>query len=116
VNDAFGVTFGNLFRTGLELDMHYSKFDSTFGSGEYESASLSKNLTEKLRLQVLGGNQRYTSPLTSNTNAKFINATLDWTIGRKYFFEGLYGWYDGNALSYNQWSTMVGYRWGGLRR
>ena len=116
VNDAFGVTFGNLFHTGLALDMHYSKFDSTFGSGEYESASLSKNLTEKLRLQVLGGNQRYTSPLTSNTNAKFINATLDWTIGRKYFVEGLYGWYDGNALSYNQWSTMVGYRWGGLRR
>jgi hypothetical protein len=116
LNDAFGVTFGNLFHSGLALDMHYSKFDSSFGRGEYESVSLSRNLTEKLRLQVLGGNQLYTSPLTSNTSAKFVNATLDWSIGRRYFVEGLYGWYDGNALSYNQWSTMLGYRWGGLSR
>jgi hypothetical protein len=116
LNDAFGVTFGNLFHSGLALDMHYSKFDSSFGRGEYESVSLSRNLTEKLRLQVLGGNQLYTSPLTSNTSAKFVNATLDWSIGRRYFVEGRYGWYDGNALSYNQWSTMLGYRWGGLSR
>ena len=116
LNDAFGVAFGNLFRTGLSLDLHYSKFNSDFGNGEYESISLSKNLTEKLRLQVLAGNQLYTSSLTSNTNAKFINGTLDWTIGRKYFVEALYGWYDGNALSYNQWSTMFGYRWGGLTK
>ena len=114
LNDAFGVTFGNLFRTGLTLDLHFSKFGSSFGSGEYESISLSKNLTDKLRLQVLGGNQLFNSPLTANTNAKFVNATLDWAIGRKYFIEGLYGWYSGNALSYNQWSTMFGYRWGGL--
>jgi hypothetical protein len=116
VNDAFGVTFGNLFRSSLALDLHYSKFDGTFGSGEYESVSLSRNLTEKLRLQLLGGNQLYTSPLTANTNAKFVNASLDWFIGRKYFVEGLYGWYDGNVLSYNQWSTMLGYRWGGMSR
>jgi hypothetical protein len=116
LNDAFGVMFSNLFHSGLALDMHYSKFDSSFGSGEYESVSLSRNLTEKLRLQVLGGNQLYTSPLTSNTNAKFVNATLDWSIGRRYFVEGLYGWYDGKALRYNQWSTMLGYRWGGLSR
>ncbi len=116
LNDAFGVTFGNLFRTGLSLDLHYSKFDSSFGSGEYESIALSKSLTEKLRVQILGGNQRFNSPLTANTNAKFVNATLDWSLGRRYFMEGLYGWYSGNALSYNQWSTMFGYRWGGLSK
>ncbi len=116
LNDAFGVTFGNLFRTGLSVDLHYSKFNSDFGSGDYESISLSKSLTEKLRLQVLGGNQKFTSSFTSNTNAKFVNATLDWSIGRRYFVQGLYGWYSGNALSYNQWSTMFGYRWGGLSK
>jgi hypothetical protein len=116
VNDAFGVTFGDLFRSGLALGLHYAKFDSTFGSGEYESVSLSRNLTEKLQLQVLGGNQLYTSPLTANTNAKFVNASLDWFIARRYFVEGSYGWYDGNVLSYNQWSTMLGYRWGGTSR
>jgi len=116
LNDAFGVTFGNLFRTGLSLDLHYSKFNSDFGSGDYQSISLSKSLTEKLRLQVLGGSQKFTSSFTSNTNAKFVNATIDWSIGRRYFVEGLYGWYSGNALSYNQWSTMFGYRWGGLSK
>jgi hypothetical protein len=116
LNDAFGIGFGNLFRTGLYLGLHYSKFNSTFGSGEYESISLSRNLTEKVRLQVLGGNQRFDSPLTANTNAKFVNATLDWSIGRRYFIEGLFGWYSGNALSYNQWSVLFGYRWGGVSR
>jgi hypothetical protein len=116
LNDAFGITFGDLFRTGLSLGLHYSKFDSTFGSGEYESISLARNLSEKLRLQILAGNQQFDSPLTANTAAKFINATLDWSIGRRYFIEGLYGWYDGNALSYNQWSALFGYRWGGVGR
>jgi len=115
-NDAFGLSFGNLFRTGVALDLHYSKFNSSFGSGDYESVSLAKNLTDKLRISVLGGNQNFTSPLTANTDAKFVNATLDWSIGRKYFVQGIYGWYSGNALSYNQWSTMFGYRWGGLRK
>jgi hypothetical protein len=116
LNDAFGITFGNLVRTGLSLDLHYSKFDSPFGRGEYESISLSKSLTGKLQLQVLAGNQLFSSSFTSNTNAKFVNATLDWSFSRRYFFEGLYGWYSGNALSYNQWSTLFGYRWGGLRK
>jgi hypothetical protein len=116
LNDAFGITFGNLFRTGLNLDLHYSKFDSSFGSGQYESISLSKSLTDRLTLQILGGNQLFNSPLTANTNAKFVNATLDWTINRRYFVEGLYGWYSGNAMSYNQWSMLFGYRWGGLRK
>jgi hypothetical protein len=116
LNDAFGITFGNLFRTGLSLGLHYSKFDSTFGSGEYGSVSLSRNLSEKLRLQILAGTQQFDSPLTANTAAKFINATLDWSIGRRYFIEGLYGWYDGNVLSYNQWSALFGYRWGGVGR
>jgi hypothetical protein len=116
VNNALGITFGDLFRSGLALGLHYAKFDSIFGTGEYESVSLSRNLTEKLQLQVLGGNQLYTSPLTANTNAKFVNANLDWFIGRRYFVEGSYGWYDGNVLSYNQWTTLLGYRWGGASR
>jgi hypothetical protein len=116
LNEAVGLGFGNLFHTGLNLDLHYSKFNSSFGNGEYESISLSKSLTEKLRLQILGGNQKFTSTFTSNTYSKFVNATLDWSIGRRYFVEGTYGWYNGNTLSYNQWSTMFGYRWGGLRK
>jgi len=116
LNEAFGLTFGNIWRTGLFLDLHYSKFNSSFGNGQYESVSLSKNLTDKLRLQLLGGNQQFTSALTTNSNAKFVNGTLDWTIGRRYFLEGTFGWYNGTALNYNQWSSVFGYRWGGMRK
>jgi hypothetical protein len=116
LNDAFGITFGNIMRTGLFFDVHYSKFNSSFGSGKYEAASLSRNMTDSLRLQVMGGVQNYDSSLTSNTNAKFVNATLDYSFARKYFIEGTYGWYSGNTLNYNQWSTMFGFRWGGMRK
>jgi hypothetical protein len=116
LNQAYGVTFANIASTGLLLDLHYSKFDSAFGSGQYESISLSKSLSESLRLQIIGGDQKFNSALSTNTNAKFVNATVDWTISRRYFVEGLFGWYNGNAMSYNQWSTIFGYRFGGLRK
>jgi len=115
-NEAVGLSFGNLFRTGIFLDLHYSKFDSSFGSGNYESISISKNLTDTLHFQLLGGNQKFASTFTQNTNAKFVNATLDYTFARRYFVQGMYEFYSGNALSYNQWSTMFGYRFGGLRK
>ena len=115
-NQAYGITFGNLFNTGVFFDAHYSKFDSSFGSGQYEAASISRNVTDNLRLMVLGGEQKFNSPLSTNTNSKFVNGTIDWTFSRRFFFEGTYGWYQGNTLNYTQWSTMLGYRFGGLRK
>jgi hypothetical protein len=115
-NEALGLSFGNLLRTGIFLDLHYSKFDSSFGSGNYEAISLSKNLTDALHFQLLGGNQKFTSTFTKNTNAKFVNATLDYTFARRFFVEGIYEYYNGTAMSYKQWSTMFGYRFGGLRK
>jgi hypothetical protein len=41
---------------------------------------------------------------------------LDYSFKRRYFIEGTFGWYNGNTLSYNQWSTLFGYRFGGLRK
>jgi hypothetical protein len=116
LNQAYGISFVNIRNTGLLLDAHYSKFESSFGSGQYESVSLSKSLTDTLRLQVLGGMQRFDSLLSSNTNAKFVNGILDYSFGRRYFVEGLFGWYQGTTLNYHQWSTIFGYRFGGLRR
>lgn len=116
LNQAFGITFANIAHTGIFIDAHYSKFDSDFGSGKYASMSLSKNLTERLHIQLLGGQQSFVSPLTSNSNSKFVNGTADWMIGRRYFVEGIYGWYNGTTLNYTQWTSVLGYRFGGLRR
>jgi hypothetical protein len=116
LNQAFGITLANFAHTGVFLDAHYSKFDSDFGSGKYASMSLSKNITEKLHVQLMGGEQTFQSSFTNNTNSKFVNGTADWTIGRRYFVEGIFGWYNGTTLNYRQWSGVFGYRFGGFHR
>ena len=116
LNQAYGVSLGNIAGTGAFVDLHYSKFNSSFGSGQYESVSLGRSLTETLRLQVMGGVQKFDSPLTTNTNGSFVNGIVDWNFSRRYFLEGTLGWYQGTTLNYTQWSTIFGYRFGGLRR
>jgi hypothetical protein len=116
LNQAFGITFNNIWKTGLLADLHYSKFNSSFGSGKYESFSLSKNLSESLHLQVLGGHQVFNSTLTNNNSSNFLNGVADWNIGSRYFLEGNFGWYRGTSMNYQQWSTVFGYRFGGYRK
>jgi hypothetical protein len=116
LNQAFGITLPNLWKTGLLADVHYSKFDSSFGSGKYTSFSLSKSLTDSFRLQFLGGHQTFNSTLTSNNHSNFVNAVVDWNVGPRYFLEGNFGWYRGTSMNYQQWSTVFGYRFGGYRK
>jgi len=116
LNQAFGLTVPNLLKTGLLADVHYSKFDSSFGSGKYTSVSLSKNLTDSFRLQFLGGHQTFNSGLTNNNHSNFVNAVVDWNVGPRYFVEGNFGWYRGTSMNYQQWSTVFGYRFGGYRK
>jgi len=116
LNQAYGLSFGSLWKTGLLLDLHYSKFDSSFGSGKYESFSLSKSLTDTFRVQLYGGHQIFNTTLSTNTNSNFVNGVVDWNVGPRYFLEGNYGWYHGTSLSYMQWSSVFGYRIGGFRK
>jgi len=116
LNQAFGITLPNLLKTGLLADVHYSKFDSSFGSGKYTSVSLSKNLTDSFRLQLLGGHQTFDSSFTNNNHSNFVNAVADWNVGPRYFVEGNFGWYRGTNMNYQQWSTVFGYRFGGYRK
>jgi hypothetical protein len=115
-NQSYGLSLGRLWKTGMLLDLHYSKFNSAFGSGKYESFSLSKSLTDSFRIQAYGGRQNYSSPLSTNTNSNFVNGVVDWNVGPRYFLEGNFGWYHGTSLSYTQWSSVFGYRLGGFRK
>lgn len=123
LNEGFGVTFANIWSTGLTADARYSKFNSNFGAGQYESFSLSKNLSEAFQIQLVGGQQTVNSASSSNGvvysangNSKFVNAVADWNVGPRYFMEASFGWYNGTALSYKQWITTFGYRFGGFRK
>lgn len=116
LNESYGLSVGQIWRTGLRADVHYSKFNSTFGSGKYESASLSRNLSDFLRLQVQGGVQTFDSPLSNNGTSRFIDATADWSLGRRFFMQGDFGLYRGTTLNYQEFHTLFGYRFGGLRK
>lgn len=116
LNQAYGLSFGQLWKTGMLLDLHYSKFDSSFGSGKYQSVSLSKNFSDAFRVQVYGGHQNFYTPLSTNTNSNFVNGVVDFNVGPRYFMEGNFGWYQGASLSYTQWSSVFGYRLGGFRK
>ena len=115
LNQAYGVSFGQIWKTGLFADLHYSKFDSSFGGGQYESLSLSRSLTDRLRVQVLAGHQTLNTNLSTNLDSNFVNAVADYNIGARYFIEGNFGWYQGTSLNYRQWSAVFGYRFGGYR-
>lgn len=109
LNEAYGLTFNRLPKLGVRTDFHYSRFNSSFGSGSYESISVSRNLSESLQLEVIGGQQNFASALTSVGRSDFINANLETTLGRHYFVQGGLGFNRGQ-LSYDQWHFTLGYR------
>ena len=44
LNTLFGVTMSNIWKTGIQADARYSKFDSAFASGTYRSVSITRDL------------------------------------------------------------------------
>lgn len=116
LNQAYGITFARLWKTGAIADFHYSRFNSTFGGGQYASASISENISDNLHVQLLGGRQIFNSGLTSNTRSNFVNGIADMNVGSRFFLEGNIGWYQGTTLNYRQWSTVFGYRFGSYRK
>ena len=116
LNQSYGVSFGNIWKTGIFADVHYTKFNSSFGSGKYTALSFSKSINDALHVQVYGGHQAFDTAFSSNTNSNFVNGVVDWNVGPRYFLEGNFGWYHGTSLNYTQWSTVFGYRLGGFRK
>jgi hypothetical protein len=109
-NQLYGLTFGEIWKTGLRADLRYSKFNSSFGSGDYKAISLSRPLGDKLQWQFLGGIQHFNSTLTSTTQSHFLNTVLDWSPGRVVFFEAGYTWQRGGTMNYDQFQFLVGKR------
>ena len=115
-NQMYGLTFGEIGSTGLQLDLRYTKFNSSFGQGNYQFVSLSRNIAERFRVQVQGGVQNLQSTFSANSYSRFVGSTVDWTIGPRYFFEGLFSWDTGTSMNYQQLNFTFGYRFGGALR
>jgi hypothetical protein len=109
-NQMYGITLGEIWRTGVRADLRYSKFTSAFGSGEYKAMSLSRQIRESLQWNLQAGFQNFASSLTTTTQTHFINSYLDWAPGRFIFFQGGYTWQRGGTMNYDQFQFIVGKR------
>ena len=110
LNYLLGVTVSNIPKTGLQADVRYSKFDSAFAAGSYRSISLTRDLGERLRLNLQGGTYVYNSTLAAESNSYFVNLLFDTELGARYFMENAFTTQRGGTIGYNQWTTTVGIR------
>jgi hypothetical protein len=110
LNELFGATMSHIWKTGLQIDARYSKFDSSFASGTYRSVSINRDLESWLRLNLQGGKYAYNSTLAANNNSYFVNMLLDANLGARYFMQGNFTTQRGGTTNYNQWTVTLGYR------
>ena len=110
LNQLYGLTFARLPWWGLRADAHYSRFNSSFADGQYRSVSLGRNVTDDLRLDILVGDQSYTSTLAASDRTRFVNANFETSLGPKYFMQGGFTVNRGQTQNYDQWLFTLGYR------
>lgn len=109
-NQTHGITIQNFFESGLRIDVRGSRFNSSFGSGEYYSATLSRELPNHLRVEAQAGKQNFSSAYSGQNRALYFSSSLDWFFGRNYWV-GLGGTlYRGRIQNYDQYFVHTGYR------
>ncbi len=115
LNQMYGLTFNHLPYIGLRADVHYSRFNSSFGDGHYESVSFSRQMNDHLRLEALIGQQQFASTITSNNRSRFLTGTIETTLGPHYYLQSNFTTNRGD-LSYDQFMFSVGYRFDTRRK
>ncbi len=110
LNQMYGLTWTEVWRTGIRADVHYSKFDSSFARGDYRVLSLSRHLGDRMMWDFQVGNQNLNSSYTIDTRSIFVNTSFDTNLGRHTFLQSGYTIQRGDALNYNQWYMSLGYR------
>jgi hypothetical protein len=110
LNELYGVTVGNIWKTGLEADARYSKFDSAFAAGTYRTLTVSRDVGERFRLDLQSGEYAYNSSQAATSNSYFVNILSDMNVGAKFFLETAFTAERGGSLNYDQFTTAFGYR------
>ncbi len=109
-NRMYGATVNNWAGTGLRIDFRWSKFNSSFGQGQFYTGSVSRQLSDRLRLDFQGGKQNITSPLAGQTRSIFLSSSVDWLFGDHYSLGFGHTMYRGKVQNYDQLFTNIGYR------
>jgi hypothetical protein len=110
LNYMYGLAFQNILHSGMRLDLRHSQFDSSFAKGRYDTVSVSRDISEKLRIDVQIGEQDFQSALTQQNRARFLNSTLDWFLFGHYSLGGGLTLYRGQVQNYDQIFFNLGYR------
>ncbi len=76
LNQMYGLTWSEIWRTGIRADIHYSKFDSSFARGNYQVLSLSRHLGNRMNWDAQVGRQTLDSPFTVNHRSLFARYFL----------------------------------------
>jgi hypothetical protein len=72
-------------------------------------------MNDRLRLEVLLGQQNFASALTNNTRSKFVTGTVETTLGPHYYVQSNFTTNRGD-LSYDQMMFSIGYRFDSKRK
>jgi len=115
LNEMFGITFGRIPKLDLRADLHYARFNSSFGSGSYQAFSLSRQMSDRIRLEVLMGQQNFASAFTTNTRGRFFTGTVETNLGPHYYLQANFTTNRG-AMSYEQLMFSFGYRFDSKRK
>jgi len=110
LNELIGAGITNIWKTGIGVDARYSKFDSSFASGTYRTVSVTRDLGQRFRLDLMGGRYDYNSSLAQTSNSYFVNSMFDMDLGAKMFVQSAFTTQRGGTTDYNQWTTTLGYR------
>lgn len=114
-NQMYGLTIGEIWRTGIRGDVRYSHFDSSFGRGRYASLSLSRTFRDVLRWEVSAGRQNFNSALTQNTSYRNLGTRIEWYPDSTFFMDCGFSRQRGTVMDYNQWFIGLGYRFDSYR-
>lgn len=110
LNQMYGITWSEILHSGVRADVHYSKFDSNFGRGDYRLLSVSRQLTNHAFWNLQLGTQNLTSPFTANGESRFAALSMDLNLGKHSYVQSGYTFVDGAAMNYRQWYSSLGFR------
>ena len=110
LNQMYGITWKEIWKTGIRADIHYSKFDSDFARGNYKILSLSRHLANQMMWDAQVGSQNVNSPFTLNQRSMFVDTSIDTNFTRRTFLQSGYTLEHGSTLNYRQWYLSLGYR------
>jgi hypothetical protein len=109
-NYQYGLTFDRIPLIGVRVDARMSRFNSSFGSGNYYSASVIRSVADIVYFELQGGNQVFRSALTEQDQTRWLNANIDLFLGTHYVLGAGGTLYRGDIQNYDQWFFSAGIR------